>query len=52
MSFTDANKNHQSTITKVTSHIDNALKLRLLKQKFHHQVQRLCVHNFPTDELN
>ncbi|MGP1918476.1 MAG: hypothetical protein ACTS4V_00305 [Candidatus Hodgkinia cicadicola] len=52
VSFTDANKNHQSTITKVTSHIDNALKLRLLKQKFHHQVQRLCVHNFPTDELN
>ncbi|MGP1916276.1 MAG: hypothetical protein ACTS6G_02470, partial [Candidatus Hodgkinia cicadicola] len=52
VTFTDANKDHQSKTAKVTNYIDLALKLRLIKQKFHQQVQKLCVHNFPTDELN
>ncbi|MGP1926896.1 MAG: hypothetical protein ACTS7C_00025 [Candidatus Hodgkinia cicadicola] len=52
VAFTDANKEHQSKTAKVTNYIDLALKLRLIKQKFHQQVQKLCVHNFPTDELN
>ncbi|MGP1918129.1 MAG: hypothetical protein ACTS4U_00215 [Candidatus Hodgkinia cicadicola] len=52
VSFDDESAEHQSKWIKTTDHIDLALKLRLIKQRFHQRIQKLCVLNFPSDEIN
>ncbi|MGP1911241.1 MAG: hypothetical protein ACTS4T_00220 [Candidatus Hodgkinia cicadicola] len=52
VTFTEEDEEHQSDSIKITSYIDIALRLRLIKQKFHQQIQKLCSNNFPADEMD
>ncbi|MGP1917705.1 MAG: hypothetical protein ACTS45_01745, partial [Candidatus Hodgkinia cicadicola] len=52
VTFTEEDEEHQSDSIKVTNYIDIALRLRLIKQKFHQQIQKLCSNSFPADEMD
>ncbi|MGP1917037.1 MAG: hypothetical protein ACTS6P_00180 [Candidatus Hodgkinia cicadicola] len=52
VTFSEEDEEHQSDSIKVTNYIDIALRLRLIKQKFHQQIQKLCSNNFPANEMD